>query len=200
MLTALVSMAPGPNALFIMSQAALRGPVAGIKAGLGIELANVGYFALTAFGLATMLATSIMAFEVLKWVGAAYLAAIGLYTFVRSFRRHPSPDQEQAPTVRSSHGAFLDGLVIGLGNPKTVIYFVALLPQFISAERSLFTQVFALSIVGTIIDLTMQWLYANLGGVLSRVMNRPGIRRWFLRKCSSIWSQLSYTPMYLLFR
>src|SRR5262245_32707421 len=130
-LTTLVSFAPGPNTMFVMSQAALRGPSAGIAAGFGIETANVGYFMLTALGLATVLATSAMVFDVLKWMGAGYLAIVGLVTFVRSFRPGLYQDTPEAPVVRSSHGAYLDGLMIGLGNPKTIIYFVALLPQFI---------------------------------------------------------------------
>lgn len=190
-LTTLVSFAPGPNTMFIMSQAALRGPSAGIAAGFGIETANIGYFTLTAFGLATVLATSAMVFGVLKWLGAGYLAVIGLVTFIRSFRPGLYQSTPEPPVIRSSHGAYLDGLMIGLGNPKTLIYFVALLPQFIHPGRDVFGQTLAVCIVGTTIDLGVQWLYAHAGGALSRFMNRPRIRRYFERSLGGVFMGLA---------
>jgi len=192
-LTTLVSLMPGPNTMFVMSQAALRGPRAGIMAGLGIETANVAYFALTGLGLASMLAASAFTFEILKWGGVLYLAGMGLYTFVRSFR--PGLEQEIVQPAHvpgnAHHGAYLDGLMIGLGNPKTIIYFVALLPQFIDSGRSVLGQTLAVGIIGTSIDVAAQWLYSHLGGALSRVMNRPKVRRWFERGLGGVFMTLS---------
>jgi threonine/homoserine/homoserine lactone efflux protein len=190
--TTLVSLAPGPNTMFVMSQAALRSPTAGIFAGFGIETANVGYFALTALGLTTVLVTSPFVFDVLKWIGAGYLAILGLIAFIRSFRQGLQQDEiEPPPEVHSSHGAYFDGLMIGLGNPKTIIYFAALLPQFIDPSRDIVMQAAAVCIVGTAIDLGVQWLYANAGGVLSQFMNRPRIRRWFERGLGVVFMGLA---------
>ncbi len=190
-LTTLVSLAPGPNTMFVMSQAALRGHAAGIMAGFGIETANVAYFGLTALGLATVFATSAMVFDVLKWLGAGYLAIIGLYTFFHSFRASLRKEQIETPAVLATHGAYFDGLFIGLGNPKTIIYFVALLPQFIDPGRDVVGQTVILCIVGTSIDLGMQWLYAYAGGALSRLLNRPHIRRWFERALGGVFVGLA---------
>ncbi|HEY7800456.1 MAG TPA: LysE family transporter, partial [Hyphomonadaceae bacterium] len=91
-ITTLVSLAPGANTMFVMSQSALRGHRAGIMAGLGIEVSNVFYFLLIAFGLATVVATSEVIFDALKWMGAFYLAVIGVLAFGRSFQRiGPAP-------------------------------------------------------------------------------------------------------------
>jgi homoserine/homoserine lactone efflux protein len=176
-----------------MSQAALRGPRAGIMAGLGIETANVAYFALTGLGLASMLAASAFTFEILKWGGVIYLAGLGLYTFVRSFRSELGREIVRPAQVpgNAHHGAYLDGLMIGLGNPKTIIYFVALLPQFIDSGRSVLGQTLAVGIIGTSIDVAAQWLYSHLGGALSRVMNRPKVRRWFERGLGGVFMTLS---------
>lgn len=190
-LTTLVSLAPSPNTMFVMSQAALRGHAAGVMAGFGIETANVAYFALTAFGLATVFATSAMVFEVLKWMGAGYLAIIGLYTFFHSFRPGLRQEQIETPAVIATHGAYFDGLFIALGNPKTIIYFVALLPQFIDPSRDVLGQTIILCVVGTCIDLCMQWLYAYAGGALSRLLNRPQIRRWFERGLGGVFVGLA---------
>ena len=133
-ITTLVSLAPGANTMFVMSQSALRGHRAGIMAGLGIEVSNVFYFLLIAFGLATVVATSEVIFDALKWMGAFYLAVIGVLAFGRSFQTTGPAPVTEVPTVRSSHGAFFHGLMIALGNPKTITWFLPLLPPVPSAS------------------------------------------------------------------
>jgi homoserine/homoserine lactone efflux protein len=190
-ITTLVSLAPGANTMFIMSQAALRGHRAGIAAGLGIEVSNVFYFLLIAFGLSGLVAASELTFDILKWIGAVYLATLGVLSFARSFRKdEPSPVTE-IPTVRSSHGAFIDGLMIGLSNPKTIIWFLTLLPQFINKERDVFAQTITIAAVGTAIDLAMQWLYVYAGGAMSRFLARPAIRAWFVRGIGVVFMGLA---------
>src|SRR5262245_9470479 len=154
-ITTLVSLAPGANTMFIMSQSALRGHRAGIAAGLGIEVSNVLYFLLIAFGLSGLVAASEMVFDVLKWGGALFLAVLGVFSFARSFQPHVPPPVTATPAVRSSRGAFFDGLFIGIGNPKTIIWFLTLLPQFINTERDVFAQTMTIAVVGTIIDLAV---------------------------------------------
>ena len=190
-ITTLVSLAPGANTMFVMSQAALRGRRAGIMAGLGIETANVIYFLLVAFGLATVVATSEIVFDILKWGGALYLAVLGLLAFGRSLRPRVQAPVTEVPTVRSSHGAFLDGFVIAMGNPKTIIWFLTLLPQFINKERDVFAQTMTIAVVGTIIDVAVQWLYVYAGGALSRFMSIPRVRTWFERGMGIIFMGLA---------
>ena len=181
-MTTLVSLAPGPNVMFIMSQAALRGRRAGIMAGFGIQVANVAYFALTALGLAGLIATSPLAFFILKWVGAGYLALIGVLALIRSFQAHMPLDASQpAPVIAVGRGAFFDGLMLGFGNPKTIIWFITLLPQFIDASGHVLSQTLVIGVVGTVIDMAVQWMYTHLGGSLSRFLGKPQIRKWFER-------------------
>lgn len=182
-MTTLVSMAPGPNVMFIMSQAALRGHRAGMMAGFGIQVANVIYFALTSVGLGVLIATSALAFFILKYAGAAYLAFLGVMAIVRSFQTHPPPlDAGQpAPVIPVGRGAFFDGLMIGFGNPKTVIWFTILLPQFINASRDVTSQTIAIGVVGTIVDVGVQLMYTYIGGTLQRFLGKPHIRSWFER-------------------
>lgn len=181
-LTTLVSMAPGPNVMFIMSQAALRGRRAGMMAGFGIQVANVFYFALTALGIGVLMSTSELAFFIVKWVGAGYLALLGVMAILRSFQRKLPPDPAQpSPVIRAGRGAFFDGLMIGLGNPKTIFWFLTFLPQFISPQQSLANQMLTLGIIGTVIDLAIQWMYTHVGRAMSRFLAQPQIRRWFER-------------------
>jgi threonine/homoserine/homoserine lactone efflux protein len=180
LLTTLASIAPSPNAMFVMSQAALRGPAAGIRAGLGIELVNIIYLALTMLGLASVIAASVMVFEVLKWVGAAYLLGLGAFVFWRSFRKD-RPQDDQTPHLKAHHGAFRDGIFVALGNPKTIIYFVVLLPPFIDPSRDVLGQTLVIGGAGMVIDLACQSLYCLLGGTLSRLLGHPKLRQWFER-------------------
>jgi homoserine/homoserine lactone efflux protein len=190
-ITTLVSLAPGANTMFVMSQAALRGRRAGIMAGLGIEMSNVFYFLLIAFGLAGLIAASEFVFDILKWAGALYLAIIGVLAFARSFQKAPASPVTEVPSVRSSHGAFLDGLMIGMGNPKTIIWFLTLLPQFINKAGDVFAQTMVIAVVGTIIDVGVQWLYVYAGGALSRFLGQPNIRAWFERGMGVIFMGLA---------
>ena len=191
-MTSLVSLAPGPNVMFIMSQSALRGRRAGIMAGLGIQVANVIYFALTLLGLGVLISTSELAFFVLKWTGAGYLALIGVMALIRSFRPHPAIDPAQpAPVIAVHRGAFFDGLVIGFGNPKTVFWFLTFLPQFISPQQSLINQMLTLGIIGTAIDLGIQWMYTHIGGAMSRFLGKPEIRKWFERGVGVVFIALA---------
>lgn len=190
-ITTLVSLAPGANTMFVMSQSALRGRWAGVMAGLGIEVSNVLYFLLIAFGLATVVATSEVVFDILKWMGAFYLAVIGVLAFGRSFQGIGPAPVTEVPTVRSSHGAFFDGLMIGLGNPKTIIWFLTLLPQFINKERDVFAQTMTIAVVGTIIDIAVQWLYVYAGGHLSSFLGERHVRTWFERGIGIIFMGLA---------
>jgi homoserine/homoserine lactone efflux protein len=196
-LTTFVSMAPGPNVMFIMSQAALRGHRAGMMAGFGIQVANLVYFALTALGLGVLMQTSELAFFFVKWAGAGCLAVIGLAAVVRSFKPEPLLDPSQpSPVMAVGKGSFRDGLMIGFGNPKTIFWFMVFLPQFINAEGNVLTQTLALGTVGALIDLLVQWLYTHLGGRLSGLLGNPVIRKWFERGVGAVFIILALVVVF----
>lgn len=187
-LTTLVSYLPGPAVIFVMSQAAWRGPRAGVGAGLGIQLANIIYFALSGLGLASLIAASGTAFTAIKIVGAAYLAWLGVTAFIQSFRKQ---EAALAPTATGSRSGFRDGIFVALGNPKSILYFVALLPQFLDPAQPLWRQILLLGAVATVIDFTADVVYAFVGGAVSRVLNRPKVKRWFERGIGSLFVGLS---------
>lgn len=190
--TTFVSLAPGPNVMFIMSQAALRGHRAGLMAGAGIQVANLVYFALTALGIGVLLQTSELAFFIVKWAGVSFLALFGVMAIIRSFQDAPliEPGSQPAPVMAVGRGAFLDGLMIGFGNPKTIFWYLTFLPQFIDAKGDVLGQTVVLGSVGAVIDLAVQWLYTHLGGRLSRFLNRPTVRKWFERGVGGVFIAL----------
>ena len=127
-----ISVAPGPNVLFVMTQSTWRGRRAGFFAAAGIETANSLYVLLSAIGLAGVIAASGAAFEIIKWAGAGYLAWLGFQAIRHSF---DPGDPAPLSTGGASVKACRDGLVIGPGNPKTILFFLALFPQFIDPAR-----------------------------------------------------------------
>lgn len=192
-LTTLVSLAPGPNVMFIMSTAALRGNRAGMMAGFGIQVANLVYFALTALGIGVLLQTSPVAFWVVKWMGATFLAVFGVMAIVRSFQNHTPLIEagEPVPVMAVGRGAFFDGLMIGFGNPKTIFWFLSFLPQFIDLKGDVLGQTILLGGIGAVIDLGAQWLYTHIGGRLSRFLGQPAIRKWFERAVGLVFLGLA---------
>ncbi len=173
-----ISVAPGPNVLFVMTQSAWRGPRAGLFAAAGIETANSLYVMCSAVGLAGLIAASGAAFEIIKWTGAAYLAWLGLQAIRSSFRQADGP----APAGgQASARAFRDGMMVGLGNPKTILFFLALFPQFVDPGRTVWTQSMLLGFLGLAIDAVVQILYILAGGMLSRALSRKRVKRWFER-------------------
>jgi homoserine/homoserine lactone efflux protein len=186
--TTLSSFIPGPAVIFVMSQAAWRGPRAGVMAGLGIQTSNAIYFLLSGLGLASVIAASGAAFMVIKWIGAAYLLWLGIAAIRQSFRKNMA---EALPIGRQSLSGYRDGFLVGFGNPKAILYFVALLPQFIDPSRDILQQTLVLGVIAITIDFIADIAYALAGGALSRTLNRPSIRRWFERGIGGIFVGLS---------
>jgi threonine/homoserine/homoserine lactone efflux protein len=144
---------PGPAVLFVLSMTLARGARAGLAGAVGILAANVGYFALSATGIAAVILASHELFMALKWAGAAYLVWMGLgMLFSRS---RPLPP----PSPRLVRRTFLRGLVVQGANPKALVFFVALLPQFIDPNASVPLQILVLGISSTVLELGVLTLY-----------------------------------------
>jgi len=189
-MTTISSFMPGPSVLFVVSQSVWRGPRAGMAAGAGIQLANIGYFALTGLGLASVIAASSTVFTVLKWVGAAYLAWLGLMAIIASFREHGSLSPIAA---RPAANGFRDGFIVAASNPKALLYFIALLPQFISPHEPVLVQALVLGAIACSIDFAADACYSFSGAALARGMGRPGVRKWFERGIGGVFLSLAAT-------
>ena len=154
---------PGPAVLLVVSTAAGRGARAGLGAALGILAANTVYFALSATGVVAAHAASRDLFVVIEWIGAGYLIWIGL----RMLRPHrPHGTSAQAVVL---HHPFVRGFVVQIANPKAVVFFAALLPQFIDPAGSVPGQVLILGASSLVIELTVLTGYAE-GASRARAM------------------------------
>lgn len=147
-------LTPGPAVLLIVSQAMKRGFKPSMRGAVGILTGNAIYFVLSAMGLGALLVASRTVFEVIKWIGAGYLMFMGLKMIFVA----PPPGQGQAGGPHHT-GEFRDALFVQLSNPKAVVFFTALLPQFIDPQGPVTLQFVVLGIISTVIEFPVLALY-----------------------------------------
>lgn len=168
----LLALAPGPDNLFVITQAALNGARAGIMVVIGLCLGVLVHSAAVAFGLAALIQASAVAFTVIKLLGVAYL----LYLAWGAWNAPPS---ELGGADRMADGALLRrGIIMNVTNPKVAIFFLAFFPQFTDPARgSMFLQVFTL---GALFALVAFVIFGSLafvsGGLRDRMNASPRIQ------------------------
>lgn len=124
---------PGPSVLFVIGRSLALGRRGGFLSVLGNALGMLPAIILVAFGVGTIVAESVLLFAVIKYVGAAYVIYLG----VQAIRHRHDHGDDGAATVRtrpSSLRLVREGFIVGITNPKTVVFFVAVLPQFVHYE------------------------------------------------------------------
>jgi homoserine/homoserine lactone efflux protein len=166
---ALLCVTPGPAVLLVVSQSLASGVGSGLRAALGILAANAGYFFLSAIGVGAALVASYELFFAVKWLGVVYLVWLGLHALLRP-RRTLSPGTGSRPAARP----FLHGVVTQGANPKVILFFTALLPQFVSPESAVAPQIAILGASSIAIELAALSLYAGLAARARRAVARPG--------------------------
>lgn len=171
---------PGPAVLCVVSAALTRGARQGFHASLGILAANTAYFALSATGLGAVLLASRTVFVAIKWVGAAYLVYLGIRMM---FARASAVSFAETTAPPRTRGAFWNGFVVQAANPKALIFFTALLPQFIDPDAAVAPQIGILAASSVVIELGVLSIYVAAchsarrwmrGGRLERTLERVG--------------------------
>jgi homoserine/homoserine lactone efflux protein len=152
---------PGPSSLVVISQSLTRGPSAGVRATIGVIAANAIYFGLSASGLIALHSLSAEAFSIIKWGGAAYLLWLGVGAILHSFKSAPSPGPLESGVTGQP---FLRGFVTQGANPNLLVYFTAILPQFIDSNLPLAPQVLLLACSSFVIEFSVLSAYSGLSG------------------------------------
>lgn len=154
----LFAVTPGPAVLLTASQAIARGFGAGFAVVLGTQLGNLIYFIVSAAGLGAILMASETAFMIVKYAGAAYLIFLGVRT-IRNARRALEPAEEKK--VPAWRHPFTLGLLNQLANPKSVLFWGALFPQFVDFKAdNLWIQFAILAVTGIVADIIVLSTYA----------------------------------------
>ena len=138
-------LVPGPAVLYIVARSVAQGRMAGFVSDLGIHSATLVHVLAAALGLSALLASSALAFSIVKYAGAAYLIWLGLK---KIFGRADEVDADGNLPRHSYARLFRDGFIVNLLNPKTALFFLAFLPQFVEPERGhLVTQIVFLGLL-----------------------------------------------------
>jgi len=169
---------PGPSVLYIVARSVEGGRTAGLVSVLGVQTGALVHIAFAALGISAILASSAVAFSVVKWLGAAYLVWLGLK---RIFGRDEGENEVAVEPARLSR-VFSQGVIVNTLNPKTALFFLAFLPQFVDPARgAAWTQILLLGATFVILALCSDGLYALLsgtaGGWLRRRMKGVSFRR-----------------------
>ncbi|MGB0907741.1 MAG: LysE family translocator [Maricaulaceae bacterium] len=169
--TLIVVMSPGPAALTVASQSAGNGMRKAFFGILGVAFANVVYFVMSATGIAALIISSHTAFSVIKWCGVLYLVYLGLSAI---FSPAGSLGVSSGAKEKSST-LFIKGFVVEFANPKALLYFAAILPQFIDMSRPVILQLMIMGGITVILDLSIYSVYSYLAKRLTSDGVKKGV-------------------------
>jgi threonine/homoserine/homoserine lactone efflux protein len=161
---------PGPAVLYIVARSVEQGRLAGFVSDIGIHTATLVHVVAAALGLSAVIASSALAFSVVKYAGAAYLIWLGLK---KLFGHVDAPDLNDSLRAQGYARLFRDGFIVNLLNPKTALFFLAFLPQFVDLNRGHGSmQIAFLGLLFTLLGFITDGCYALAAGTAGGWMKR----------------------------
>jgi homoserine/homoserine lactone efflux protein len=161
---------PGPAVMFVLSSALKAGARKSVFSNLGILTANTVYFAVSATGIGALLLSSKL-FLAVKWIGAAYLVILGLRLLFD--HNHAVKGLKTPLNDLKWHHLFFNGFTLQMSNPKAILFFSALLPQFLNPHTSVVPQIVILGATSVIIEFSILLGYGIAGSAIT-----PRYARW----------------------
>lgn len=168
----ILAVTPGPGVFYIVTRSLAQGHRSGLASVAGVAVGNFANALAASVGLAALFAVSSIAFSVIKYVGALYLVCLGAQMLRSSHMKNSGTVPTAAPLGR----VFRDGFVIALLNPKTMVFFAAFLPQFLSPDAPPIFQSTVLGSLFVLIAATTDSVYALAAGVAAPALRRRGVR------------------------
>jgi threonine/homoserine/homoserine lactone efflux protein len=170
---------PGPAVLYIVVQSAEQGRRAGLASVGGIHVGSLVHVAAATAGLSALIVASALAFSIVKYAGAAYLIYLGVRKLLER-----APAERVEPRREPLSRAFRRGIAVNVLNPKTALFFLAFLPQFVDRDRGpVWSQVLVLGLLFVALGLVSDSLYALAAGTIGGLLRR---RRSALRYGSGL--------------
>lgn len=179
----LLTLTPGLDTALVLRTAAVEGKKQALRAALGITAGCFLWGAAVAFGLGALIAVSELAFNVLKYCGAAYLCWLGMNMLLR-------PRRSLAPADASEKLAsnwFVKGMLGNLLNPKIGIFYVSFLPQFIPHDQPLIAWTFGLVCIHVVIGLSWSLVLIGATRPLAVFLQREKVIKWMDRTTGMIF-------------
>jgi RhtB (resistance to homoserine/threonine) family protein len=183
----ILSASPGPSILLCMTKSVTEGFRASLFSVFGALLALVMIMTLSFTGLGVIITSSEILFDVVKWAGAAYLVYLGYKAFTSSEHTYHLAKQDGKLTKSSGLKLFVSGFLVGASNPKAIVFFTALFPQFINQNEPLLFQYLIFVSTFTVTELSWLLLYAYFGSKSSAWLTKKGRARTFNKVTGSIF-------------
>ncbi len=183
----ILAITPGPGILYVLARTIKGGRSEGIASSLGTAVGGLGHVVAAALGLSAILATSAVAFGIIKYVGAAYLIYLGVRTLLTAEEAHGTAE----PLVKSSgRVAFYQGVMTELLNPKTAIFFLAFIPQFINPAATVIWQFILLGTLSVCLNTSADFIVVFFAGPIGqRLQTSARLRRG--QRLFSGWSLIA---------
>lgn len=173
----MLGLAPGPDNLFVLTQSALQGRTAGLFVTAGLCTGLLVHTAAVAVGVAALIQSSLFAFTVLKFVGAAYL----LYLAWQAFRASAEPVADGERHMLRPLRLYGRGIIMNVTNPKVSIFFLAFLPQFVDPARGpVIAQIVQLGLLFIVATILVFGTVSILAGTFGRWLRRSASARRLL--------------------
>lgn len=179
---------PGPAVIFTMAQASRSGVKAGVSTAFGMAAGDMLHTLMAVFGISAIIQTSTLAFTIVKIIGATYLIYLGIKAIITKVDH---VDLHEGAIV-SSKQAFRQGALAEITNPKTAMFFLAFLPQFVKPENgSTALQLMTLGVLFVVIAMTSTLLVAFSAGAMRKFLQRNQyVMRWQGKVVGSIYCGL----------
>ncbi|HEX2933914.1 MAG TPA: LysE family translocator [Bacteroidales bacterium] len=184
----IATVTPGPTSLLAINHGLNHGVSRTVYSGLGNLLGNILMALVSMLGLGAILLASGFIFSVIKWTGILYLIYIGVKSIIGSFQENANNEKNVKATINKRNDRlFLDGFIIAVGNPKGILFFTALFPQFINIKSATTNGFLIIFSTLAIVAFGCYMLYALFGVKLSRLFQIQQFKRWFNRVTGSIF-------------
>ncbi|MEA3140103.1 MAG: homoserine/homoserine lactone efflux protein [Gammaproteobacteria bacterium] len=185
MMETALSLSPGPAVFYVVSQGVRGGLRRTLPAAAGILTANGIYFALSATSLGALIAASARFFTIAKWAGAAYLIFLGIKALRAANSMHAVALEAGLEQKQRNLGVYAGALTLQLANPKALLFFLALLPQFIDPATSVVPQMLILAATSMVPEFFILtgygWLAHRALGATVRFGMPGNVNRWLAR-------------------
>jgi homoserine/homoserine lactone efflux protein len=180
--TLLICLTPGPNVLLMISIGLRDGRPSVLRAVAGVLSASLIFLVVSALGLAAALHASATLFAIVRYGGATYLVYLGVRLLVAAARAAtvvPTPDTgASAPPLRAGTNAFWQGFLTHLSNPKAILFWSALLPQFLDTGRAVGPQIVFLGLLGIAMDAIVLTGYGLAAAATRHFAPTQAYTRW----------------------
>lgn len=184
----IATVTPGPTSLLAINHGLNHGVGKTVYSGLGNLLGNMLMALISVLGLGAILLASGFIFSIIKWTGIVYLIYVGVKSIIGSFQHYTENESTvKAPINKRNDRLFLDGFIIAVGNPKGILFFTALFPQFINMESATINGFLIIFTTLAIVAFGCYMLYALFGVKLNHLFQMQQFKRWFNRVTGAIF-------------